>query len=132
MTKYKIYLKGYDFGASLSNTDEVLLREVAWEGDIWIEVEERAPGVFTVVDNNFTEGEGDKTSGDEDLVFLCWEDEVKDLDGDSDEAQCFGMSYHLVWNDVDMTPDSFRAPSIERLLEALNLVVFCSSCGDEI
>jgi len=86
----------------------------------WIEVQEASAGVFIVTDDNMTDD--DNTC----LGFVAWDGEVEDLDcGSSDESQCFGMSDHLRWNDVDlrlMHVKEFRAPSISRLVEALSHV----------
>ena len=93
----------------------------------WIEVEENEPGIYTVVDNNMTDT--DQTA----LGFAWWDDQVEDLDnGSSDESQCFGMSDHLRWHDVDLTPDEFRASSLERLKEALAHVEVCAWCPGDI
>ena len=90
------------------------------EGD-WIDVEEREAGVFTVVRDSMTMRDlgPDWLS----LRFRFWDDEVEDLDaGNSSGSECFGSSNHLRWNDVDLTPEEFHAPSIERLAEALTHV----------
>ena len=99
----------------------------------WIEVEEKKHGVFSVVDNNMTVKDGNSATENTNLGFSHWDSEVEDLDaGDSDESQCFGMSDHLKWQDVDLTPQEFRAPSIERLKEALNHVAICAWCPGNI
>jgi hypothetical protein len=36
------------------------------------------------------------------------------------------MSSHLRWKDVDMTPDRYAAPNVERLKEALTHVATCA------
>lgn len=86
----------------------------------WIVLEEVEPHVFKVVANNLTDKYMPLLLG-----FTGWDNEVVDLDaGDSDESQCFGMSDHLRWNDVDLTPREFNAPSIKRLKQALEHVEF--------
>lgn len=102
----------------------------------WLEVEEVAPHLvephldprepngrryFALVADNITH-DGRPARG------LCgWASAVVDLDdGHSDAAQCFGMSEKLRWNDVEITPDGFAAPSLERLQEAMGFVVWCS------
>lgn len=126
---HRIQLPHRGFGQSLGNMIQVLSGEALamLEGN-WIEVEEFAPGVFTIVNDSFTDENDARARG-----FTSWDNEMQDLDnGWSDEAQCFGMSNHLVWNDVDLTPDEFRAPSIERLTEALHHVAICAWCPDDI
>jgi hypothetical protein len=133
MAKFKILLKGRGYGRSLGNMLEVLSGEAAekQEGN-WIEVEQKGR-VFTVVDENMTDKDGDWIVDSTALGFSSWDAEVKDLDNDqSDASQCFGISMHLKWKDVDMTPDEFRAPSIERLKEALNHVAICAWCPGDI
>ncbi|MEK7546030.1 MAG: hypothetical protein AAB554_03040 [Patescibacteria group bacterium] len=105
----------------------------AGSDDPWIVVERVAYGRYVVVDENLTCKGGDWISDATALGFTAWDDEVEDLDaGNSDESQCFGMSAHLRWNDVNLTPDEFRAPSIERLLEALSHVTLCAWCPGDI
>lgn len=97
----------------------------------WIDVEEWKPNVFTVVDNNMTVKNGNWVVDQTSLGFTQWDEEVEDFDHYSDESQCFGMSNHLRWQDVELTPYKFRAPSAERLKEALTHVTMCAWCpGD--
>jgi len=115
--------------------------------DNWILVEEREPHVFTVVDENLTsryydhdeEWYYDDYYDDEVddypytkhiiLGFSQWDEEVEDLDtGFSEEAQRYGMSCRLIWQDVYLTPYEFRASSVERLAEALTHVAICAWC----
>lgn len=122
------------FGMSMGNIIETLSGEAAakQEGN-WIEVEEKEPGVFSVVDDNMTVKNGDWVTESTALGFSQWDGEVEDLDaGSSDESQCFDMSSHLKWQDVDLTPGEFRAPSIERLKEALSHVAICAWCPGDI
>lgn len=96
----------------------------------WIEVEQNRR-VFKIVDENMTEkGEfADRIA----LGFMSWDKEVVDLDNDqSDASQCFGISMHLKWNEVDMSTDEFKASSIERLKEALKHVEMGAWCPDDI
>lgn len=102
----------------------------------WIEVEKKRPGVFTVVDDSMTDDsmtmESD-TAERANLGFSSWDEEVEDLDnGWSDESQCFGISSHLRWREVDLTPKEFRTPSIKRLKEALSHVTLVTWCPREI
>lgn len=126
---HRIMLPHRGFGHSLGNMIQVLSGEASamLDGN-WIEVEECTQGVFVVVNDNFTDTYDARARG-----FTEWDNEMQDLDkGRSDEASCFGMSNHLVWNDVDLTPDEFRAPSVERLMEALHHVAICAWCPDDI
>lgn len=114
---YRLFVnQGY--GASSGNMIDAL-SGARQEERSWIMVEERDEGVFTVVGHNFT---GSNTE----ISFRAWDDEVSDLDGQSDAAQCFGMSNHLRWNDVHMEPRCFHAPSLRMLEEALKHVTFCA------
>ncbi|MFA6536567.1 MAG: hypothetical protein WCT25_04035 [Candidatus Paceibacterota bacterium] len=88
----------------------------------WVKVEEQEPGSFVVVADNLTT---DEDAGS--LGFSSWDHEVKDLDaGTSAGSEYFNMSDHLQWNDVDMTPEKFKAPTVERLKQALEHVHFCA------
>ncbi len=122
-------------GSSFGNMIQLLSGGVSAnpEGD-WIKVEEVSPGIFKIVDNNMTEEEeGNVLCGLWALGLCSWDEEVVDLDaGNSDESQCFGMSDHLRWNDVEITPGELRAPSIDRLKEALGHVAFCAWCPYDI
>jgi len=134
VNKVRISIPRRGFGMSLGNMLQILTGEALakLEGN-WIEVEERSPHVFTVVDENLTVKNGDWIIDATTLGFSGWDDEVEDLDaGNSDESQCFGMSDHLVWKDVILTPYEFRAPSIERLIEALGHVEICAWCQGDI
>jgi len=126
-TRTRIDLPHRGFGKSLGEQLEVFSGEASakQEGN-WIEVEEKEPGVFAVMDDNMTV-KGTARG------FSQWDGEVEDLDaGDSDESQCFGMSSHLKWQDVDLTPEEFCAPSIERLKEALDHVAICAWDPEDI
>ena len=134
MEKIRISVPLRGFGSSLGNMIQVLSGEASskLEGN-WIDVEERTPGVFTVVDENLTTKDGDWIVDDTSLGFSSWDEEVADLDaGNSDESQCFGMSDRLVWKDVELTPYEFRAPSVERLIESFNHVEICAWCPGDI
>lgn len=125
------------FGMSLGNMIELVFGDAqAKQKDNWIAVEERNPGIFTVVNDNMTVKNGDWVTESTALGFSQWDNEVEDLDGadeySSDESQCFGMSNHLIWKDVDLKPYEFRAPSIERLKEALEHVAICAWCPGDI
>lgn len=59
------------------------------------------------------------------FIFTGWDlTVIDDLDGDSDEASCWGYSTHLRYlnNVVDLTPTAFIAPSWKALEEALSYV----------
>lgn len=136
MTKerIRISLPHRGFGMSMSNMIEIVFgeAEAKLEGN-WIEVEETEPGHFEVVDDNMTVKDGDWITESTNLGLCSWDEEVEDLDaGDSDESQCFGMSSHLKWKDVDIYPGGFTAPSVERIIEALNHVAMCAWCPGDI
>ena len=114
---------------SLSDTDRSFLglREK------WILVKEEKAGVFMVVDDSMTVKNGNSLFENTALSFCHWDEQVEDLDnGKSDESQCLGMSRHLRWNDVDLTPRRYTAPNINRLKEALTHVSICAWRPGEI
>jgi len=134
INRTRIDLPHRGFGMSMGNMIEMLSSGASakQEGN-WIEVEEKGPGVFAIADDNMTVKGGDSVMEITALGFSQWDDEVEDLDaGNSDESQCFGMSSHLKWQDVDLPPEEFRAPSVERLKEALNHVAICAWCPGDI
>ncbi len=122
------------YGNSLSNLVNALSESASADREqAWIEVVEAVPGMYRVVNDSLTVKGGDWIIDETALGFVAWDDEVEDLDtGNSDESQCFGMSSELRWNDVGLTPVEFRAPSIERLKEALSHVVVCAWCPGDI
>jgi hypothetical protein len=123
MSSIRLYVNRR-FGESLGNLIDQLSGASPGECN-WIEVEQRMPGMFRVVGDNFT-GQGTERG-------LCrWDDEVSDLDCDSDVSQCFGMSERLQWRDVTITPDWFLAPSVWRLKQGLQKVTFCAYDPDDI
>ena len=127
--RYKIYIdRGY--GMSMGNMLDVIGGKVEVKGN-WIEVEKKHHS-FRVVDDNMTVKKGNWVTENTDLGFSWWDKEVTDLDGNSDESQCFGMSSKLKWNEVIMEPTRFHAPSIERLCEALEHVNICAWCPGDI
>ena len=128
----RIDLPRRGYGRSLGHRIDLLSGEAfAKQEGNWIEVEEKEPSVFAVVDDNMTVKGGNRVSDETYLGFTHWDDEVEDLDGDGN-AQCIGISSHLKWKDVDLTPEEFRAPSVERLKEALNHVAICAWCHGDI
>jgi hypothetical protein len=100
----------------------------------WIKVKEDPPGTFSVIDDNMTVKGGDWITEATALGFSAWDAEMQDLDnGESDASQCFQMSEHLRYgDDVDLTPDEFKAPSIEALAVALDHVAICAWCPGDI
>jgi len=106
------------------------------EGD-WIVVTEDEPHVFTIHSENITERVVREDSyGDdiESLHFSSWDKEVMNIDKDrhNEVKRRVGVSDHLKWKDVRLTPYRFYAPSIERLREALKHVEFgAKSSQDE-
>lgn len=131
--KFRIYIRS-GYAPTLGGMIEALSGSASADTDKpWIVVESVGGGRYVVVDDNLTVKSDDWICDATALGFSGWDDEVEDLDaGDSDESQCFDMSSHLRWNDVDLTPDEFRAPSIGRLCEALAHVTFCAWCPGDI
>lgn len=123
------------YGQSMGNMVEVLSGQAAEEAgeEHWIEIEETAPGEFEVVGNNMTEESKSTWTGNTALGFVGWDTDVEDNDaGSSDESQCFHMSDSLQWKDVHLSPKHFTAPSIDRLKEALQHVVYTAWCPGDI
>lgn len=129
----RIYLPCRGLGTTTGNKLEAMLGGVEQEGN-WIEVEAEKPGVFVVVNDNMTVGDGNWVTENTALGFSWWDDEVENLDaGFSEVSQCFpGMSCYLKWQNVYLTTSDFRAPSVERLKEALNHVAICAWCPGDI
>jgi hypothetical protein len=132
MSRTKFFVQR-DYSYSMGNMTEVLTGEaLAAPKENWIIVDEIEPGLFQVVENSMTSGDywvQDPVA----LGFCWWDDEVEDLDaGNSDESQCFGISDHLRWNDVHLTSEELRAPSLDRLREAIGHVAFCAWCPGDI
>lgn len=99
----------------------------------WIEVKEVESGVYRIVDDGMTHKEGNPIINMTALGFSSWDHEVTDLDaGNSPESQLFGLSTHLVWQDVEFGPFDIKAPSIERLKEALDHVTVSAWCPGDI
>ncbi|HEU0050903.1 MAG TPA: hypothetical protein VFQ60_02485 [Patescibacteria group bacterium] len=100
----------------------------------WIEVEEIKPGLYEIVGNSLTRPrEWDER--DTDLGLSQWDDEVRNLDTESESFDCYGISAHLAWDEVEIffprgsgnlnTPWQIKAPSVERIRQALNHIAFC-------
>ena len=129
----RIELLRRGFGRSPGNMAQVGSGEagVLVEGSNWIVVEEK-DGVFQVVDNGMTVEDADPIEATV-LGFSRWDGEVEDLDnGQSEAGLCFGMSSHLRWQNVDMTPYRFIAPNIECLKQALTHVEICAWCPEDV
>lgn len=93
-----------------------------------ITVEETESGVFKIISCDITRGEDERGIG-----FRNWDKDVEDLDnGHSDIADCFGMSDHLQWEDVELTPDEIRAPSLDQIKKALRHIDIEAYCPDNI
>ena len=131
--RQRIYLPQRGFSRSLGNMVEVVLGSTLARPSArwWIEVEERRPNVHVVVDDNMTVKNGDWVVDNTSLGFSWWDDEVIIRDVDSELFEYFGISQHLRWRDVNLAPYRFRAPSFQRLREALSHVHLCAWCpGD--
>ena len=98
-----------------------------------IVVKETEPGTFKIVDNSITKKDGDSMTDATNFGFDEWDESVEDLDnGNSDISQCFGMSGHLKWKDVELTLGEIKAPSLDRLKEALQHIGITSYCPGDI
>ena len=114
----------------------------------FVMVAEESPGYFRIVSDNFTqkhsklleenknvidkwrkEGRDEKKiqeyfpgeEHDECLGAIEQDNEVEVLDKDGDSFNVLGVSSHLKWEDVeiDFDDESIRAPSLDRIKEAL-------------
>ncbi len=77
-----------------------------------VTIQEREAGVYEVVDSNVFNDEI------QEVGFSGWDEEVENLDTDSDVFQSFGDSEHLRWKEVELTPGLFKGPSIDKVKEA--------------
>ncbi len=98
-----------------------------------ITVEETEPGVFKIVGDSITKKFGDPIIDVTHIGFGEWDESILDLDNNySDISQCFGMSEHLQWEDVELTVDEIKAPSLNRLKEALQHIEIAPYCPGDI
>lgn len=65
--------------------------------------------------------------------FSHWDEEVENTDSAGDACCQLGISQRVKWQEVELDLENreFRAPSIERLREALSHVVFCRFAIDK-
>ena len=126
-------MKTPEMGGSSPEQAETKKHTVELKGGGSITVEETEPGAFKIVDDSITKKDGDPMADATDIGFGKWDDSVKDLDnGDSDISKCFGMSEHLQWEDVELTASEIKAPSLNRLEEALQHIEITSYCPGDI
>lgn len=97
------------------------------EDDQYLLVEETSPGTFRVVRNRIDD-HGGALRDWERYAFINFDAEVENIESDDDDDRAYwyslpnGASLHLRWKDVEMRPREFKAPSVERLQEALRHV----------
>lgn len=96
-----------------------------------IEVEEITPGLFRVVDFNIVKNRFDDYLATS-RGFLLWDNEVVNLEEESDTYQVLGVAENLKWNDVELTPYEIKAPTLDRLKQALNHLDITLFCKDDI
>jgi len=97
----------------------------------WIEVQKSRDDRWTIIQNGLTE-KGDPQLRKTRLGFSAWTNDVEDLDdGASPQSQRLNVSCHLKWDSVEIRGAKIRAPSIEKLKEALKRITFAAwSEGD--
>lgn len=97
----------------------------------WIEVQKNKDDRWSIIQNGLTE-KGDPQLKKTRLGFSAWSGDVEDLDdGASPQSQKLNVSCHLKWNSVEIRGVKIRAPSIEKLKEALKRITFAAwSEGD--
>jgi len=128
------------YGKSMSNMIQMLSGEAEAEAatseGYWVKIKKVEKNLYKIIDENMTDKNGVWIYDDVSLGFSEWDETVTDLDrGSSDASQCFGISGHLIWKDVDMAFDCeyfFKAPSIARIKEALQHVAICAWCPGDI
>ena len=86
-------------------------------------------GIYQIVDYSMRIG---ADYMDTDLGYGEWDNEVENVDSDSDYLRYCGVSLCLRWNEVILTPKIIYAPNQERLREALRHVVFKMHCPGDI
>lgn len=105
-----------EFERRYTNIGEPIRIEVN-QGRNWIELQKKADGTFQIVDDDVT------TIDKPNLTIKEW-DREKMVDLDTGDAAFFGCSDRLLWNEVDLDIAHWiSAPSLERLQEALTLVI---------
>ena len=129
---YRIFIKR-GLGSTIDLIDGLKSNDPESDIDIepWIQVVQQGHS-FRVVNDNLRDKYGDNNYDATDLGFSAWDHLCENLDRSSDAMQCFDISLHLKYGEVDLQPDSFHAPSIEKLEEALNHVTICAWCPGDI
>lgn len=110
---------------------QIKRHSIELEGGGSIVVEETQPGRFTIVDESITDKNNDPLVGKTEIAFFGWDESVEDLDGASDLASV-NASNHLRWNDVELKLDEIKAPSLDRLKEALQHIEIMSYCPGDL
>jgi hypothetical protein len=90
-------------------------------------IEEKKPGIFTVVGGGLLEKQRQEDSNQDFIGFVDWGSDVKNLDLDENQVPNDDyISRTLLWNGILMRGDEIHAPSIEKAQEALKQVVVTS------
>jgi hypothetical protein len=121
------------------NVEEVL----SLENGNSLKVKKIRPDTFIITDytiDGITDGDNDKDPMNDPIgIGLSeWDSSVEDMDnGHSDIADIWGMSNHIKWEDVEIDLScgeafQIKAPSIDRIKEALKHVKVCGYCPSEI
>ncbi len=97
----------------------------------WLILRKHKNNTYAIIDDNMTVKNASWILETTALGFDIWDEDV--INQDHGDAGWLKLSEHLSWYDVDLNLGSkrFRAPSLERLKEALLHVNICAWClGD--
>jgi len=105
---------------------------IEMEGVGTLKVVEISKGEFEVVDYTISKENSGLFGDFHEYAFGDWDSSVVNMDTETDQFLVLGRSQHLRWNDVDLTPMMFRAPSFKRLKEALQHVQFSTYNSNDV
>jgi hypothetical protein len=111
---------------------KIRIRSDNAESPRWIRVVRSDLGGWEVVDDSMTLQGGDWATDATSLGFSEWDDDVENLDLDSDEWQCFGISGKLRSGGIILFPDHFEGGAIDEVAAALSRVSYCSYCRGDV
>ncbi len=102
------------------------------QSNSWLILRKHRDNVYAIIDDNMTVKNASWILETTALRFYVWDQEI--INQDDGDAHWLQLSERLSWNDVDLDLRSkrFRAPSIERLKEALLHVNICAWCPGDL
>lgn len=99
------------------------------KGQAELVLEQVKPGQYRIIDNSVAEKDCHPNLHRTEIAFDNWDHTVHDVDcGRSEQARCFGVSTHLRWSDVILTPDAIHAQTledVEHALQHVDIVAYC-------